>query len=777
MNTTALNSGVRFRVRKDDSYQIIISDKQGNQNLSPITYTIKALFDGYPSIEIVTPNRDVALANDNRLPMLVKVADDYGFSKLLLNYRLSASRYEPEQVQYSSLEIPINKNKKEIDAAYVWNLSRMSLGVDDVISYYLEIFDNDNVSGPKSAKSPEFRIRVPSLDEILAKSENTQQNAQDELVKAWKEAEELKENLEKINQEMKQDKKELTWKEKEKIENALNKFEELQNKVDEVSKRLGEMQNELQQNNLLSKETLEKYLELQELFQELTSDEMKKAMERLRNKLNEFNRAQAQQDMKNLQIDEEMFQKSIERTINLLKRIQIEQKVDEMLKRTEELAEKLDELQKQTGESNLSKQQEKKELMDKQNTIDKDLEKLAKEMKDLADKMKSLGDMPNEQMDQTTEEFEKQENQELSEEAMKNLMQNQKQMAQMNQSQMSKNMKQMNQMMQQLQQAMQQMNQMQTFTDMMKILDNSLTLSKMQEELKNESQMLNPNSSKFNENAQQQNNLSGNLDNILGQMSDLSQKTFAITPEMGRALGDAKRRMQESIQAMQNRNGNMAANNQGEAMKSLNEAATLMKSSMEAMMQGGGQGGMMSLMQQLQKMSGMQMNLNNLTQMLQQSMQGKFTPQQQAELQRLAQQQQLIQKSLEQLNNEAKQSGESKKLPANLENILKQMQEVVTDMHTERLDDNLVQKQERILSRLLDAQRSINERDYEKERESFIGENVSRKSPSELNLSSEQGRDLIRDELNKAGREGYSKDYENLIRKYFEALQGEKIIN
>jgi hypothetical protein len=777
MKTTDSKANLSFKVKKDNSYQIILADDKGNQNLSPITYTIKTLFDAYPSIELVTPNRDVALANDNRLPILAKVSDDYGFTKLLLNFRLSASRYEPEQTQFTSMEIPINKSEKEIDAAYVWNLSRMSLGVDDVVTYYLEIFDNDNVSGPKSAKSPEFKIRVPSLDEILSKAEDTQQNAQEELIKTLKEAEELKENLEKLNQEMKQDKKELTWEEKEKIENALSKFEELQNKVDEVSKQLGEMQNELQQNNLLSKETLEKYMELQELFKELTSDEMKKAMEQLRNRLNELNRAQAQQDMQNLKIDEEMFQKSIERTINLLKRIQVEQKVDEMLKRTEELAENLEQLEKQTSESDLSKQQDKKEIADKQNQAGKEMDKLEKEMKELSDKMKSLEDMPNEQMDKAMEEMEKQDNQELSEEALKNLMQNQKQIAQKNQSQMSKNMKQLNQMMKDLQQAMQQMNQMQTFTDMLKILDNLLSLSKKQEELKKQSQNLNPNSSQFNENAQQQNNLSRSLDNILSQMSDLSQKTFAITPEMGKALGDAKREMLESIQAMQNRNGNMAMNNQGEAMKSLNEAATMMKGSMESMMQGGGQGGMMSLMQQLQKMSGMQMSLNNLTQMLQQGMQGQLTPQQQAELQRLAQQQQLIQKSLEQLQNEAKQTGQSKKLPANLENILKQVQEVVSDMQTERLNDELVQKQEKILSRLLDAQRSINERDYEKERESFTGENKNRKSPAELNLSSEQGKDLIKDELNKAGREGYSKDYENLIRKYFEALQGERIKN
>jgi hypothetical protein len=174
-------------------------------------------------------------------------------------------------------------------------------------------------------------------------------------------------------------------------------------------------------------------------------------------------------------------------------------------------------------------------------------------------------------------------------------------------------------------------------------------------------------------------------------------------------------------------------------------------------------------------MSGQQMNLNNMTQMLQQMQQGGLTPQQQLEMQRLGQQQQLIQKSLEQLNQEAKVSGQSSKLPADLDNILKKMQEVITDMQGEKLDDELIQKQENILSKLLDAQKSINERDFEKERESRTGETVQRNLPPELNLSSPNSLNKIRDELNKAVKEGYSKDYENVIKKYYEILQNESL--
>ncbi|MDR3611827.1 MAG: hypothetical protein P4L27_14755 [Ignavibacteriaceae bacterium] len=770
----------KVRIKGDNTYRILLTDLNGNTNQSPITYTIKALSDAYPTIEVIRPNEDGLLSNDSRLPILLKISDDYGFTKLLINYRLSSSKFSKTQEGFSSIEIPINKNEKESDVSYIWNLTKLNLASDDIVTYYFEVFDNDNVSGPKSAKSPAFNIRVPSLDEILKRADNTHQESVDDLKQTLKDASELKKELEKIDQDLKQDKKELTWQEKEKIQNALDKFKAMQSKVAETSKQMNKMQQELQQNNLLSKETLQKYMELQKLMDELTSDEMKKAMEKLQNALKSMDRQQTQQVMKDVKIDEEQFQKSIERTMNLIKRLQIEEKMNELVKRAENLEKKQNDLQNDTKNSNMNDKNQKDELSKKQDEVTKDLDKMKQEMENIAEKMKEFKDMPKDKMDKLQDEFDKQENQELSEESKQNMEQNQKQQSMSKQSQISKNMKQMKQQMEQMQQAMQQENQMQTYTDMMRILENMITLSKEEEVLKKASEQMDQNSTLFNENGEKQGSVKRSLDKITQQLGELAQKTFAITPEMGKALGDADRSMLQSIDNLEKRNSNMSSKMQENAMASINEAANLMKGSMESMMKGGGQGGgMMSLMQQLQQMSGQQMGLNNLTQQLQQMMQGegKLTPQQQSELQRLGQQQELIKKSLDQLNQEAKLSGESKRLPSNLDNISKQMQEIVTDMNSAKLDQDLVQKQERILSRLLDAQRSINERDYEKQRESKPGNTIVRESPADLNLSSEKGKNKIKDELNRAVQEGYKKDYEELIRKYYESLQGRNIKN
>ena len=54
---------------------------------------------------------------------------------------------------------------------------------------------------------------------------------------------------------------------------------------------------------------------------------------------------------------------------------------------------------------------------------------------------------------------------------------------------------------------------------------------------------------------------------------------------------------------------------------------------------------------------------------------------------------------------------------------------------------------------------------------------MTRNSPAELNLSNQRGKQKLKDELNRAVQEGYNKDYEELIRRYYEALEQERINN
>lgn len=769
LSVTGAKASTAFSIIKNNEYKIIIFDSTGNKNKNPVTYSIISKGDEYPTLKVIEPQDETKLTKSEKVLTQLKIRDDYGFNKLLLHYRLSASNFETPSENFSTTQITLNIKQLEQDVFFVWDVSELFLAAGDVVSIYFEIFDNDYVSGPKSTKSSIFTLYVPTMEELLQDSDTAHEEAIKEIEETLKEAEKLNEELEKISDELKLDKKEIDWSEKKKIEDATKKFEELKNKIEHTQKKLAENQNELEQNELLSKETLEKYNELQELMNEMRSEEMKKAMQKLQQQLNSMNRENVQKSLEDMKFDEEMFRKSLERTMNLVKRVQIEQKMDEIVKRTNELEESLSDLEKETQKSDLSNEKEKNKLAEKQKEITKKLEKLEQELKKLKEKMSDVDDMPNDQMEQLQEEMKSQKNEERSEETQQQLTQQMKMEALENMQQLSKNMQRTSEQMQGIQQQMQMQNQLQTMYDMMKAVSNLIELSKQQEQLKKSTE--GKNSNQMSQKTQTQNEILAGLEKTIKQLSELSQKTFAITPEMGRALGQAKAEMNNSMNAMQNGNSSMAVQGQSGAMKSLNEAASMMKGKMDQMMNGGQGGGMMSMMQQMQQLSQQQMNLNKLTQQLNK---GELNPQQQMELNRLSQQQETIRKSLEQLNREGKESGESKRIASNLDKVLEEMSEVIMKMQTETVNNDLIQSQERILSKLLDAQRSINQRDFDDQRESNSGNKFNRESPGEINLSAEERKNKIREELIKARKEGYSQDYEELIRKYYEALDESK---
>jgi len=306
-----------------------------------------------------------------------------------------------------------------------------------------------------------------------------------------------------------------------------------------------------------------------------------------------------------------------------------------------------------------------------------------------------------------------------------------------------------------------QKNRMKSVSAMMKEMNNLLSLSKDQENLRKEMENLLYNPEKMKEKLKPQDDLRNNLLKSMKNLGDLSQTEIGITPEIGSALGKALNGMQQAVSSLEAGGGNPMGS-QKNAMEGLNRSAELLKGSINSLMNGGASGGMSSFMQQLQRMIKQQSDLNSLTKQL--------NGQDIAGMQRLARQQDLIRKSIEKLNREAAESGKSKTVAGNLEKTIEEMKSIVRSMNENRPLRDIVNKQERILSRMLDSQLSMNERDFEKNRESASGADFNRTSPGQLNLK-EKNLNNTENELLNMEKEGYSKDYKSLIRRYFELLE------
>jgi len=352
------------------------------------------------------------------------------------------------------------------------------------------------------------------------------------------------------------------------------------------------------------------------------------------------------------------------------------------------------------------------------------------------------------------------------------------QQAQQGAEQSQQSLSEFEQQMKNVQKSLQSEQNKQIVREMKKQLQNLLELSKREESLKDDTKGMDPNSARFREGAQQQNEMKNDLGNVADKMAELGKKTFAVSPEMSKEIGDAMKEMESATENMEARNPGGSSEKQGEAMGSMNRAAMMMQNALSGLQGGQGGTGMAGLMGRLGQMAGMQGGINAGTQ---QAMgmggnQGQgMTPQQQAEYSRLGGAQGAMQKSMKELAEEAKNAGEYSKLLGDLDRIAEEMKEVQTDLEQGNVNPLTTKKQEHILSRLLDSQRSMRERDYEKRRTAQTATNIRRASPAEVDLSTQEGKNKLREELLKVLEGKYSKDYEELIKKYFDQLEKEEV--
>jgi hypothetical protein len=748
------------------SYFIQLKDDKGNTNQNVIEYSIGMLTDEFPLIAILSPGKNIDVTDAMLLPLEFKVSDDFGISELNLKFRLVQSKYAASESEMGTI-IPFDTlTVKEGILDYQWDLSLLGLVPEDVVEYYAEVRDNDIVTGPKYAKSQTFLIRLPSLEEVFADAEQTHETAAKSLEESLKEAQELRKDLKELSDDMKRN-QQMDWQKQKKAEEVLKRYEEIQKKVDEVGKSIDDMMQNLQRNNTISKETLQKYMELQKTLSELNSPEFQKAMKRMQEAMQNVSPEQMREAMQQAQFNEEQFRQSIERTMNLLKRIQIEQKVDEMLKRAEQMKQTQDEIKKQTEELSHNDSQKATELAQKQDEVNKQLTGLQKELNDLQKKMEEFPkEMPLDKLEAAQQAAMDREMNNAMKQSAQQLRSLQVERAMTAQQQASSGISEMQEQLSEMQEQLLNNQMQQTMNALRKAMQDLLQISQKQEQLKNKSKTLDPNSQQFREIAQQQQNLQSDLNNVADALSELSQESFAVTPEMGKEIGRAMAQMQQAMSAVEQRNGQSAGAQQGDAMASLNKAATQMQGAMQQMQQQGGQGGG-SLMQQLRGMAMQQQQINKQTQQMGQ--QEGMSQQQLQEMGRLARQQDAVRKSLEQLQREAEGSPDKNKVMGDLSKIADEMKEVVQQLQQNQADPNTVQKQERILSRLLQAQRSMRERDYEQKRKGTTATAPSRKSPAAL--SNQSPSSPLQRDLQRAQESGYSRDYLELIRKYYEALE------
>jgi hypothetical protein len=690
-----------------------------------LRYTITVIPDLYPSISVIEVEDSL---NPKRLYFNGQIKDDYGFSSLVFKYsRLDESGSKTTQEEQF---LSVSSKQKSESFFHFWDLTQIGLEPGDAVEYYFEIWDNDGVNGSKSSRTEKRVYRVATMDELAAENDATSEKLKQELSESLKMAEEMRNDLEKLQKDL-LNKKNLDWEDKEKMKEMLQMQKSLQKKMDEIQQQSEQKNSKMNEMMEFDPKLVEKQQQLEKLFEEVMSEDMKKLFDEMEKLMDEMTKEKAQELLEDIELTNEDLEKELDRSLELFKQLEFEQKLEQTMERLEELAKDQEQLSEETKE----KDSENEKLSDKQQKLNEEFEKIKEDIADLEKKNEELED-PNNMEDFKNEEESVSKSQEDSKEQ---LDQNQNKKASESQKKAAEQMKNMAQKMGNMMMQMQAQGQEEDLEALRQIVENLLTLSFDQETLLGTLKQTNINDPKYTDLAREQLKLKDDSKLIEDSLYALSKRVPQIETIVNREIRSVNSNMKKSIEKMADRKTPEALSRQQFALTSLNNLALLLSETVQQMQAAAAQaagsgscnkpggkgskpsaGAMRKLQEQMNKQledmkKGMQPGGKKPGEKPGMAPGSKGMSKQMAQM---AAQQEALRNMAREYESQLKKEEGEKGGSGEMKKIQEMMEQTETDLVNKIITQETLMRQQEILTKLLEAESAEREREQEQRRES-----------------------------------------------------------
>ena len=750
---TATRIDGTFIARKSENYSIrLIDAENGLTNRNPIRYTVNVIKDAAPDVDIIEPARDSVLDDAMFVELKVEATDDYGIQALQLVYRIEREDAVEVNVPLKQWE-PLTA-QQSVFVTYTWDVDAVGMFPGETLAYHVQALDTDNISGPNVGKSLTYTLRFPSLSEMydeISAEQQTEQHGIEELFDEQAEAAGLVDTLlDKIRKSQR-----LTLKD----ENLMQQVLETQEQIEEAAMSLVEDMKktaaDMEKNQLFDKETLQKYQELQELMEQALSEEHKELLRKLSEALATQELTEQEKALMEANLNQEQFLQQLERAKSLYEQLLLQQELEAAVKQAAALAEQQKELMDtltaieegtnapQEGQPTDTPQalaQKEDRVGSEVSQLHEKLDSLGEEMGKLAEKQESdtVGAPP--QIGRLADEIKRlnqfaREHQltETLQDTSANLRSGQNQQALQSGREAEQTLTELAQGLDNALEFMEGANANAAQAAMRQAVTSALHLSHLHEKVLEETQALssaatteNPVDGEIKQMQQlaaEELSASEGLERLATQLWELGTRQMEVEPEIVWRLNASNDALSRAARALEDRQPGLAVPIQRAALADMNAAIFQLLNAMAQMNQQMGASGLENMMEQLQQLAQGQEQLNQMAQNLNQQLrqQGQ-TPGLQEMLRQLAGQQQLIREATERLAEMAEQMAE---MLGSLKDVAEEMTEVEKSLQQGEINRQVLDRQEQILTRMLDSLKSLQKRDVGKQRKAQVAKNPS----------------------------------------------------
>ncbi len=716
---------------------------------APAQYRVDVVPDLYPTIAVDEKADSLA---PRRLYFMGEIGDDHGFKRLVFHYKVvQGGDSIPAAKRELAKDLPVQPGNVRQRFFHSADLGELRLLPGDKVEYWFEVWDNDGVNGPKSARSMVRSFEAPTLKELAEKQDKQGEAIKDELRESIKQAQELRRDLDKMRRET-LEKKELNWQDRQKMQQVLDRQKQLEQRIEKASEQLRQSQQQQQDYREVDERILQKQQQVQELFQNVLSEEMKELYRQIQEMLEKIDKEQLQEKMQDMKLSQEDMEKELDRALEQFKQMEVEQKAEDIAGQLEKLAEKQQQLAEETKEGRTGQD----ELQQKQQELNEEFKDVQKQLEELDKKNQEL-ERPLELPD--TGEQEKDINQK-QQDSSQQLQNKQNKKASENQQKAGE---QMDQLAMDMRNAMQQGQQEQAEEDMdalRQLLENILQLSFDQEANMNTLQATAVRDPRLVDIGRQQKKLRDDSRIVEDSLFALSKRVPQLQALVNREMNLVNEHMDRALghlaEARANpREGPMAADRQQRAMTSLNNLALMLDEALQQMQQqqasgmpgkgscnkpgGAGSSGDSKKMQKIRsQQQALSKQLEEMRKALEKGQKPGEKPGEKnpggmgagmsQQLAQLAAQQAALRQEMQRIAQELNKDGSG--AGNGLQKLAEQMEQNEKDIVNKNITQESIKRQQDIMTRLLEAEKAERERELDNKRESTPGRDRDHPDPA-----------------------------------------------
>ena len=757
---------VSRRVTEDMDYSFYVSTVLRSplsvlRSSDTLRYAISAIADAVPMIAV----EEVAdsLHPDRRL-FRGRVKDDYGFSRLVFVHR-TVNAKDTARNALSEAEITLAEGLAAQEFFFSFNTAELVMAPGDELSYWFEVSDNDAIHGPKTARSQVFEIKVPTEEELDRMLEQTSDDVRQSADAQMGELQRLQQE---INEMMKKlvDKKDLDWQDRKDLE-------QIAEKQMQVKEMMRQMQQQIQENNRLeqryreqSEQLMEKQRELDRLMNEVMDDKMKETMAEIERMMQELDKKKVQQQLEQLKMDNADLERQLDQNIELMKRLEVEKKMEQTIQKMDRLAEEQRRLGEETEQA---KGKDKEMLQQKQQELSDRFQQLKQDVNQIKEDYKALDPSTDFRVPTELEQQVEQHQQG----AQQSLQKGKSKDASKMQQEAADDMEKLSEDLAEAQLDAEQQDLAEDAEQVRQLLKNLVRLSFNQEELIDDLKAIYISDPRYQTVITRQNRVKDDFRNVEDSLRAMARRQLQVASAITKELGAADANIGRSLSGLLDMNqsfygsykNTQAATSMQYSMTSLNNLALILAESLDQMQNQMRQNAQKKKNGQCKNpgksnsqcsnpgkgkpspksMRQMQEELNRQMDALRKQLDKQGTKpggrhqlgqgqQMSEEFAKMAAQQEMIRRMMQQYGQEMKSSsGGDPKLAREIDQMMRQMEQTETDLVNRTITRQTIQRQQQILTRLLEHERAEMQREKEQRRESHeAGELYSQPSPAEL---------------------------------------------